>query len=80
MTKAIPFEFTALRVRAKARRDTISREARAEYEANLLEIAKFEQNLLGTYPCLVSRGNGQAEVRRCRAVEVRRGDGQRSAL
>jgi hypothetical protein len=55
MTKAIPSEFTALRKRAKARRDTIIREARAEYESNPLEIAKIEQNLLGKNPAKFQR-------------------------
>lgn len=50
MTKAIPSEFVALRARAKARRDRLVKEADEEYQANLVEIATIERNLLGKRP------------------------------
>jgi hypothetical protein len=43
----MPNEFTALRARARARRDKIIAEAKAEYESALKQIAVLEQDLLG---------------------------------
>jgi len=41
-------EFTALRARARARRDKLIAEAKAEYESTLKQIAVLEQDLLGS--------------------------------
>jgi len=40
-------EFIALRARARAKRDKLIAEARSEYEYQLVQIAKLEQDLLG---------------------------------
>ena len=41
-------EFNALRTRARDKRDRLIAEARREYESTLVDIAKLEQDLLGT--------------------------------
>src|SRR5688572_1575424 len=40
-------EFTALRIRAREKRDKLIAEARKEYDATLVAIAALEQDLLG---------------------------------
>src|SRR5665811_2001341 len=40
-------EFNALRARARDRRDKVISEARREYEYQLVQISKLEQDLLG---------------------------------
>jgi hypothetical protein len=50
MPKPIENEFSALRSRARAKRDRAIAEARQEYEAALVEIAGLEQRLCGKLP------------------------------
>jgi hypothetical protein len=43
-------EFVALRKRARIKRDKITAQARAEYEATLVQVAALEQQLTGIRP------------------------------
>src|SRR5262245_59656308 len=50
MSRPVENEFTALRARARQKRDRAIAEVRADYEAALVEIAALEQRLLGKQP------------------------------
>src|SRR5687767_11413414 len=48
ITTGMATEFNTLRLRAREKRDRLMAEVRAEYESTLVQIARLEQDLLGT--------------------------------